>query len=652
MSTMSITQIRNIFIEYIRAEYPDIFCKMDFINNPELYKYGIIHGDMLSGKTDAILVLSLYSALTDIVPIISVPKSGDIYQIKKSVCDFNARWISYLHKKNGKVKPEIECKLQFLDAFELEVDVRNNIKNASEFLRNFRKNAVKIPSVIFTLHHSIQLGRLHQVVKQISEARCAGPIRSYSMFFDECHRTLEPDTVGVYEKPLPKVGSSNFPALNIGDSVKRLIDNSTQIIGISATPFKSVFSDLYPITYIIALRPKNGSIHMGEYRSVSHLEYFHIRDIKDMEPHEDPDLHKVIAELSTTPPLTSEINIRLPEKQLPYITLFQLSRLKEDHEKVYDYMTKNYDDKFNIVVFNSGAVKIKFTKNVVDSIKGFINYFNGKKLMKTDVSAEGVAYLDLGTPIHNVLDIFTIIGVEKFERINIIAGDKLREGIRVNSSDYKLSLSAEYIRDESNMDNALQKLRIVGYRRHTGTLKVWCTKRFHSDAIKSFYITHEIVDKLNQKYHYGDVETSVDILKNTKISATKLPKNKLSKEKMPMVKVKTDKDDFSISAIEYTKLIKQSCMKELLSRNTYEVDTAESDDKCYLIPTTYQRYKEVSEMVQTLHIFDWGKMTDIGDVLYKSIWNFIKNKNLKLGNRRKGLLVSKREDGWSIKFDP
>jgi len=458
------------YFEFLKIHFPEIYVKFDFITNEKI-KNGIIWGLPMSGKSDAsIAVLYLFSIL-NYLPILFVQDSNAISQIENSIENFNKKWLSFFNK-GVKVN-----------------SVR--VKDVDE---------IQIQSDFFPIHISIanNFAQPEKILKLIEEYNNI----NIALLADECHKTLFCDTEGARLK----------------NALVKIMGRANKIVGTTATPIRNLMEDeKYSIQWLVKLRPKIC------YRDLPSLTFSNIDGIKKQKRYDDMELWRFVSWVEDQPKLTREQYKGLVKDELPRLVFISCVSLHKEQEIIADKLCKNCKSRSVYIIHNSEKLSILFS-----------DYFDENELFQfNDVTyGEKGGRVELkNTPLCEVLQKFSDWS-DKFSHIYLIGSLCHNQGVRINSKDYKLAITDEFLRvnNATAMDTTTQKVRAVGYRNSEWPINLWCEEKVREDLIKNHKLTEDLIEKLDEEFSVFNATDSYNLLSAKKVNKFKVPKRKIAKK--------------------------------------------------------------------------------------------------------------------------
>lgn len=531
------------FNQFLKDNYPHVIkCKEYLLSN---LKFGQLYGEMMSGKTKTMIAILHFYNLNNRSAIIVLQNLNDVDQFESSINEYNKECKTYYKEKGWDFIPfkyELASSLELGDDFDIG-DPCN------------LKNAFKIDKKSFTIvsiSHPVQLFRIFKLLYQ--EIGIDGCFKSYCMVYDESHLTMHPvksilKLEEIDEPENVKSWNHSFRSLSKYECITHLISHSDQVIATTATPARNFFSNQYSFKFIISIKPKES------YRDVLSIQYNIIPDLQT-KIDEDKSIHTIIKELSEKEIYDKEkYNMT---RNHPIFLFVQVSRFKKNHYLIRDYILNNHEDKFVIITHNNDGTEVHFTsrisKYIRDNLNNHVEIKYGYKVRKTESQQldknNEVVFLP-EVPITSILQFCANLPEHLLERIVFIAGDRVRQGRRINSEDFSIRITHQILRDSnSKCDNAMQKLRIVGYvYDDRPPLVVYCTNDMHRNIITNIKNTRDILDKLEVTLNSNT--NALEVLESCQMSKQKLGTTQMCKTKVPMKIVDEDIDDFKLSVDDY-----------------------------------------------------------------------------------------------------
>jgi hypothetical protein len=543
---------RSIIRLFIKIHYPDVWVCWDYITDP-LRTCGQLYGDQQACKTGNMIAIHFGRIfLQNQACIHCVPIREDVDQFEQSVDAFNKKWVYYA-TQHGCINPPI---LLTVRAGSLKLDENCNVVDKSN-IKNIFDTRNSSNKIVISLVHNDQLYRLSKLLynkNAMNQDMYPDRFRPYTTMWDESHITLyhKPTDLMLNDLNCPEDVQTWPVKISLYEAIETVMANSSQLIGVSATPAQNFFSSDYKVDFLIDCRAPDN------YRNVLNVEYNIIDDLPPkVKVIDDDELLRFIGNLSMMPRLErSRYNLC---QDHPVFGLIQVSRYHEQHEKIRDIILSNFGDKFTVIIHNCKGLEINFPDDLVSHIRveqnNSPNLFvslketNGRREVCRISDSKRVNFRKV-TALHSALQNISNWG-DHIERVILISGDTVKQGRRINSTDFRIALTDLFIRDDSTMDNGQQKNRAVGIRPDARPIRLWCTKRYHHDIIHNYKSTIEIKDKMKIKLNTEVRSTSYDILHHLKFSVNKLCENKMCKAVIPMEIVEDNSDDFRNTVVDY-----------------------------------------------------------------------------------------------------
>jgi hypothetical protein len=540
------------FTDFISNEYTTVYARLNYLVSSR--KYGCLYGEMMSGKSEAMVAIHHFYNMSGMGSIMALQQSEDLPQFEVSIDIYMKKYKDYYTENDWKMYP-----LQYEFASTLKLDEFNRVIDPKNIASIFTKGGSR--ATIIGIAHQDQFYRLTKLIYR-TWGDDPALFRKFGSIYDEAHRTMFPEETEIILDgiPLPEyVDDAKWPVkLSKFESINAVIQFAQQVISVSATPQQNWFSDIHPPEFIIDIGLRGG------YRDVLTIDYHIIPDLGESTVHEDPALRKVIAEWSVTPPMEKEkYGMKF---DAPIAALINVSPFKKDHCKIRDYIVHNHPDEFVVITQNDSGTTMYMPPRLVSHIrekyKGYVTTVHGIKSPRTDrhkVSAINfVSYKDV--PLSATYQFLADQG-RLVERVVLISGNMVRQGRRISSFDYKIRLSHVFLRDTtSTCDNLIQKWRQVGYVfDNRPSLKGYCTADVHINTIKTINTVRDSVTLLNRKLnniHNTEHNSSNQVLRTLTFAQKKLGTMPLCKSKVPMNIVDSDSDDFKLSVGDYEEEIR------------------------------------------------------------------------------------------------
>lgn len=569
-------------------------------NDGRAYPYGLLYGEQQSGKSDAQIAIARFKIERGVVPVQVLCKSEDVKQYIKSLKEYDAK---------------MGTATRWVLASDLR-DKKSKLINTEKIISAFVARDIP-PPIILLLCHGIQLGRFYRLTR-IIEGEKTGK-REFCMIMDEAHKTMFPERKEVMTSEMITdfiINSSEHTDVRKMDAVPLLMSISEQTIGVTATPSRNLNTTEYPINFLMILQPTDS------YVSFKDLKYRHIDELPsdfDKETGNDEDLKDFLREFSALPPLSKADYPDLKREKKPLLALVQVSAYSKRHEIVWNMAVKDKDvrDACAVVVYNSISCRIRFPDSCVEYFKENILESLGKVKFE-----KNVLHVNTTKTVCYILDICQALPM--LDRIVFVAGNRLREGIRVNSSDYEIAITHEFLRHSSTLDVGMQKIRAVGYRYDKTPVEVWCTQNLHLDLIKAFILNHEVLKYLLKKVE--DDKSSLNALSGKKVFTQKIPELPLCKGDLLLVATYTKtSDDFGDTIDMYKEAIKKGMKgKRIDNIDDFFEETATTKTKGFkadkdetLNEITGKEYTRLTKKMFPV----WGKTKGLKPGIAKFMWS-------------------------------
>lgn len=491
---------QTIFESFLENKFQEIYCKLNYIKED---KVSLIWGNPMSGKTDASIATLMYFNILKNICVFMVQDVSSISQLEFSVKTFNKNlqdWIA----RNG-YNPE-----QFVITTKRIKDI-NKIEN--------EENEENCIYICITNH----IDQPRKCMKLLEENGS-----KYTLLFDESHKTMFTDSENeLYE---------------IKENLKL---KSNKLIGTTATPFKNWADEDYPINSLIRLKPNNTMLI--KYREFIDLDHKVIDELESREISEDQSLLDFVDYICSKPYLEKITYPVLPFDYIPRIGFISYSDKTIVQKEIADEVFKR--SKNGIVITKNSKFYFLYTpleyRNLIDKI-----IINDKEITLTS----NITKIPEEIPISKLLQVFSCSkddvkiyknnvlseSPEKFP-IFIVGSRGENQGVRINSSDFILSITDEFLRvpKTSQCDNDTQKVRIVGYRfmKNPNTpdlpTNLWCTQLEYDNLLKNHLLinaTAEHIDEALTKKNLKKKLDSFEIYKNMEVNKSKVPTKKLAKK--------------------------------------------------------------------------------------------------------------------------
>lgn len=555
------SQDQKNFLDFLRNKFSAIYAMKEYLLTER--KYGSIYGEMMSGKSQGMIATHHYYHMFGVGSIQGLQQSSDVKQFEQSIKEYNEIYAKYYRKKGWTPKP-----LKYELASSLKLDEFSNVLDPKNLASVFKQSGE--PRLIIGIVHQDQFYRLIKLIYSVW-GECPVEFRSALSIFDESHLTMFPEETDCLldDMKLPEyVDGSEWPAkLTKFESINAIIQFSKQVLAVTATPQQNWFSAIHPPQFIIDITPGIG------YRDVLSVCFDTIPELpKGVEVHDDPALHKVIAEWAEMKPMDKHKYHM--KRDHPISSLITVSRYTKDHENIYDYIVMNHPNEFVMITLNDNGTTMYLPPRIVEYMHkhrdSIVETTYGVKEQHTDFhlisDANRVKYNKV--PIAATYQFLADLPDGLVQRIILISGDMVKQGRRISSYDYDFRLSHVFLRDpNSTGDNLQQKWRQVGYVfDNRPALRGYCTAEVHENTIKGIKTIRESVDIL--KRELNDIHTSrhmnaFKVLKELSFSSAKVGTKPMCKNKMPMELTDDEEDDFDLEAGDYAVDIERTTGKVL-----------------------------------------------------------------------------------------
>lgn len=550
-------QEKNIikFLNFIKAEYPCVYNNKAKLLSKK-HKFCQLYGEMMSGKSSTMIALLHYYILNNITGIVFLTNCTDLSQFENSIHDYFSKYRNYYLTESGDTTDTSDTSdttdtTDTSDIFEYEFinTLKYDKKTKSIIDDNNISDCFNVTGkskILICVAHEIQLYRMVKLLyKNIKD----NGGKKYCCIFDESHITMY-STSKIENSGMSGEEYFNFNMwphkMTRCELVDLVIHNAEQIVATTATPAQNFFNEKYNFSFIIEIIP--GKF----YRDVLSINYHIIPEMGKIELHEDPSLHRVLKDLSNIDRYKkSEYNMK---RDQPIFLQIQVSRFKEVHYKIKDFIIDNFENKYVVITHNDDGTlvflpdeicKYLFSKNNSNKIVLEYGYKNPKK-EKSIINRCNEIKFSSNMPITSILQFCADLPENLIQRIVLISGDRVKQGRRVNSTDYSIRITHEFLRSESYCDTDMQKLRIVGYVfDDRPPFVVYCTDTTHNNIINNIKNTRSIVNKLKKELNTGILgDNSLSILSELNIYKEKIGNIPMCKTYLPIEVISDDEDDF------------------------------------------------------------------------------------------------------------
>jgi hypothetical protein len=544
------------FMDFLSNKFPAISVRREYLLSER--KFGQFYGEMMSGKSMAMAAMLHYYNMHGRTGVIGLQNTGDVIQFEGSIITYNKMYAKYYERKDWNTIP-----LEYEFVKSLGVDYANHVTDPNDLGDAFKpKGKAK---VLVSIVHQVQFFRLTKMIYEQygKDARC----KPYCVVFDESHLTMSPNEADCHlDEVKVQVDVDSWPEILAKmtkyESVDLIIHNAEQVIATTATPAQNWFSDKYPIEFLIDITPGLG------YRDLISVDFNLVPELNDTPVAEDPALHKVFNDLAKKKRYKAD-RYRM-DRDHPLALQVQVSRYKADHYAIRDYILVNHPNKFVIITHNDEGSSMYFPRDISNHIRenldSIVEIEYGYKELKTEysiLSDTNRVSFSSKAPVTAVLQFCANLPVKMLKRIVFIAGDRVKQGRRVNSEDFSIRMTHEFLRDEtSTCDNSTQKWRMVGYvKDNRPALVGYCTESMHRNTITNIKNTRDILEKL--KRELNDINstrtlTAFSILDNATIAGDKIGSQPMCKNKMPMDETSDEEDDFDLKVSDYRRDLKRT----------------------------------------------------------------------------------------------
>jgi hypothetical protein len=554
-----------------KRSFSTVYSQKEYLGVP--MTNGLFGGQCASGKSPASLCAHVYNRVVNNgISSHLVLRSQHVIDYCKTIDDFNKNfWIP--KAKGFNVAARL---IKPLLIGNLKSDSNGHLIVPEELSNLYKGNhSKKYIYIIIVLCHNVQLQRwLKLRLKEWEICRSTPNIKEYKemIICDESHKSLHPNALKRIMKEEDLLTFENWPQdgrLSKYELIEYLnIIPNTQIIAMSATYLQNIFNKKFPLSFIVQIKPNE------HYLGFKKCKYNIIKELKEnTEPYKDSELIRTIKEWDNTS--VFEAADYGMEKDHPLDALIMVSPYLEKNKKIAEYIYTTYPNKFNTIINSYKGYDIQLTKECGE----YFRVHNGGKItVKDSVKKYTASISDANTVrfppkvgYYGIKQLFSDLDT-LVKKLVTISGNRLEEGIRPNSTDYRLAPNRGFFRFRKTL-TCDKKQQIIaraacGERHNKMTMSVCVTSKDHIDILKS----HDILQVLQAKLVDDmDYKTCIiqDIIYQSKIDSRRIPTTKLCKSRMKMFITTTNNDDFgdesTIKQMEID-IIKSESRKSVLRR--------------------------------------------------------------------------------------
>jgi hypothetical protein len=308
-------------------------------------------------------------------------------------------------------------------------------------------------------------------------------------------------------------------ASNVDINLTFIKQNAAHILGATATPFALFFGDK-TLNQVKYLKP-NKRYHGINALNVEYVESCIIRSESDFP----------LCDMGAM----DTIYDNFMEKPFGVI-LHTVVKEKENHYKIQEYLSMNYNN-LTTIVYNGDGIRVvsKMRPCRPFTDRKSLNRYN--QLVNRYNQVDEYHYFHKYT-ISEVLQILRDDPVYKHTHISIIAGHLASRGISFVSTDYKLHLTDQYFYAAKNThgENLLQSLRILGCYDDNIPLTLWCSEQTWKAILAQNKIIHTLVEGVNNNINW------MSKIKTIQINSR--PRNPLTRPKLCNYALKPENKSF------------------------------------------------------------------------------------------------------------
>ena len=529
--------------------------------NEKVSKYaetGSITGQCGSGKSGTSIAnhVNSYNKF-DRLPIHIVPKSGLVKSMLKSIQSFNKTFQETAKRMGKKVRPIKGLYAKELGFSGYEDEDRLGIRNHLDIY--YKPNFIPI---VMSICHPTQLEKLLSCVVEKYNVSMGEDeeynMRGLNLTFDESHKTLNKNKQTINfdreDISIDNPASWENARLNAYELVIHLQHfPDSQVICMSATLFQDYLTK--PIEFIIQVQPNKRYISLED----TLVEYILPLE-KGVNSQDDPELWRIVEKLSKLE--------HYPKKKYglikdhPTYLLIQSVSTHEGMKQVAEKIHRDFPDKFCTITNTCKGYTVKFNKAVSKLIReehnGKIKIDDGTDTDTSSINSNNTLEYNCKMDVSSVLQICSDYS-QYIPRLILIGNQRISEGTRINSDDFFLASTHGFNRFPVTMtgDNRVQSfsrsgcgikmIRPTNYCEESAHESVLVTHRLNQDSLKV------LIEKTSKNTVDRDCDTddcscdpmtSLEILKNSKVSTQRLRGYKVCKADITMEETSDLFDDF------------------------------------------------------------------------------------------------------------
>jgi hypothetical protein len=464
----------------------------------------LVKGDTQSGKEKFTVSAAIRTMLEGRTPLIITRNiTDDINKLERGISNYSQMFRKCM-KQNNVDKPLFQIS-------SLRIDNLDNLESEKRLIQSLNRN---YPLIVLSLGNENQLGKFLHHAKNCPS--------SFDIYIDEIDKVDYGRSSKIFE---------------ILSDIKYL---AYQVYGITATPLDSLFSeeDLNSANILQLSKPNDyrGFIDITvKLLTIDPKTSAYNKVVKCPENilKSDGNLKPFLDLFSQSKP---EFAWTLQE-HIPNICLIKNTRINENQEILFQWITKEYKE-LVVILNNRYGIKIYFPN--------MSSFYISKKLVKEN----NFTKVDITSVLQYLKDNG---GVEKFPNIVIIAGELAGRCISYVSKDYGWHLTDMYYNPSkgTQIPEMIQSCgRLCGRNRGKSHLHLYATRKVADALYKGFHFTNEIISRaiespkkeINKDEIGNIVEKSFfESMKSIKINEKKFPKGRKITSK-----IKVNKKEFNL----------------------------------------------------------------------------------------------------------
>lgn len=430
------------------------------------HRCGVLVGEQQSGKTDTLIAVCHRWITEGAVPLVVCQDHKGVVQMRDSLDAFAGKFGAAA-----------------LDHVYLrDLELRDGaLVNADEWFPLLCPEYGAPPRVVVAIAHNYQIGKIVQLLDLLrARGKTARPVAAV---VDEAHKTMFSDVPAALPADANLDPERWERRPNIRDGRVRLVPGLAKLLLVSATPervlyegVEAVDSEVREVSFMVRVTPP------PKYVGFADLDAKLVPPrARGVQVEADPALLDFLDKFGAAPPMTRAVYPDLPRAHIPLLALVSVSALTAVQEAVFDAVAAR--GAAVAVLDNSKACRVFLPAALAARLGGRLEVAGHAAVIGED----GVADLPRSPSLSRILQAFSEAG-DAVDRIVVVGSLCHDQGARVNSLDYALAITDQFVRlgARTPCDRGLQRLRIMGIRNSACRTNLWISEKHLADLRVTF----------------------------------------------------------------------------------------------------------------------------------------------------------------------